>query len=295
MKHSEPESIAVSALLAEGRAILSANTLADAQVDVRLLLEYATGLNRTRQLANPDGMVPMAQADHARAAFARRAQGEPIAYIIGHRSFWHHEFQVTPATLIPRPETEHLVEWALEKIPLHHEVMVIDLGTGSGAIALSLAADRPHATVIGCDLSLAALRVARGNQARIAPNAPKPVAWICGHWACMLKPQRADLIVSNPPYIAADDPHLNQGDLRFEPQSALVAGGEGLDDYRVIVQQACHVLKPGGWLLFEHGCHQGEAVQALLVEAGFISVETRLDLAGLQRTTAGKIDSNGTK
>lgn len=295
MKHSEPELISVCALLAEGRAVLSANRLADAQVDVRLLLEYATGLNRTRQLANPDELVPIGQAQQARAAFARRAQGEPVAYIMGHRSFWHHEFQVTSVTLIPRPETEHLVEWALEKILLNHDVTVIDLGTGSGAIALSLAADRPHATVIGCDLSWDALRVARVNQAAIMPNALKPVAWVCGHWACMLKPHSADLIVSNPPYIAADDPHLEQGDVRFEPLSALVAGDEGLADYRVIIKQACHVLKPGGWLLFEHGCHQGELVQALLVEAGFVSVETRRDLAGLPRNTAGKMDSNGTK
>ncbi|MGC8698476.1 MAG: peptide chain release factor N(5)-glutamine methyltransferase, partial [Halothiobacillus sp.] len=251
MKPSEPELIPLSALLAEGRAILSANTSAEPQVDARLLIEHATGLNRTRQLANPDGLVPMAQAEQARAAFARRAGGEPVAYIVGYRSFWHHDFLVTKDTLIPRPETEHLVEWALDKIPLYQEVTVIDLGTGSGAIALSLAIERPNALVIGCDLSRAALRVARANQAQMAPNAPKPVGWINGHWACMLKAHRADLIVSNPPYIAADDPHLNQGDVRFEPRSALVAEGEGLDDYRVIIKQAYRVLKPGGWLIFE--------------------------------------------
>jgi release factor glutamine methyltransferase len=295
MKHSEPELISVSALLAEGLAILSANTPADAQVDVRLLIEYTTGLNRTRQLANPDGLVPMEQAEQVRAAFARRAHGEPVAYIVGHRSFWHHEFQVTSVTLIPRPETEHLVEWALEKILLHQSVTVIDLGTGSGAIALSLAADRPNATVIGCDLSWDALRVARANQAQIVPNAAKPVGWIGGHWACMLKAHSADLIVSNPPYIAADDPHLNQGDVRFEPRCALVAGGEGLEDHRVIIKQASRVLKPGGWLIFEHGYNQGESVQALLAEAGFVSIETRRDLAGLPRNTAGKIEPNGTK
>jgi release factor glutamine methyltransferase len=295
MKPFEPEGLAVSALLAEGRALLPSNEYAYAQIDARILIEHITGLNRTRQLANPEFLVPMAQVAQTRAAFLRRAHGEPIAYILGRRSFWRHDFIVSPATLIPRPETEHLVAWALEKIPPQQPVTLVDLGTGSGVIALSLAFERPDAEVIGCDLSCAALQIARANQLQILPGAPKPVRWLCGHWAAMLAPKSADLIVSNPPYIASDDPHLQLGDVRFEPQSALVAGGEGLDDYRVIIQQACRVLKPGGWLIFEHGCNQGELVRALLAEAGFVSLETRQDLAGLPRNTAGKIKPNGAK
>ncbi len=292
MKPSEIEGVTIAALLNEGRVILSGNP--DVQTDARILIEHSTGLTRTRQLANPDAIVPPAQVERTRSAFLRRAAGEPIAYILGRRSFWQHDFIVSPATLIPRPETEHLVAWALEKISPNQSITLIDLGTGSGAIALSLACERPMAQVIGCDYSAAALRIAQANQAQIQPNAINPVRWLCGHWADMLAPRCADVIVSNPPYIAPDDPHLAQGDLRFEPRSALVAEGEGLDDYRAIIQQARRVLKPDGWLIFEHGYNQAESVQALLAAAGFTAIETRSDLAGVPRNTAAKIDLIGT-
>ncbi|MHB8921649.1 MAG: peptide chain release factor N(5)-glutamine methyltransferase [Halothiobacillus sp.] len=286
MKPSEIEPTRLLALLAEGRALLGAD--ADARIDLRVLVEHYTGLTHTHQLMDADYPVTPEVAERVRAAFQRRAQGEPVAYITGRRSFWRHEFLVTPATLIPRPETEHLVEWALEKIPQNLCCTVVDLGTGSGAIALSLAFERPQVLVLGCDFSATALNVAQANQSRILSMKPRNLCWIRGSWAQMLAPQSVDMIVSNPPYICADDPHLSQGDVRFEPTSALVAGEAGLDDYRLIINQAQYALKLGGWLLFEHGHTQAELVQALLDQAGFVAIETRQDLAGHPRNTIGQ-------
>lgn len=216
---------------------------------------------------------------------ARRVQGEPVAYLLGRRGFWTLELETTPAVLIPRPETELLVELALARIPADRDVRVADLGTGSGAIALAIAAERPRVRLVATDISDEALVVAQANaDTHEIGNAE----FRCGDWLSPLTGERFDLIVSNPPYIAADDPHLRQGDLRFEPPGALASGSDGLDAIRSIVSDAPAHLQPGGWLLLEHGWEQGEAVRALLHAAGFIEIVTECDLEGRDRVTLGR-------
>jgi release factor glutamine methyltransferase len=215
----------------------------------------------------------------------RRAGGEPVAYITGRRGFWSLDLEVTPATLIPRPETELLVELALERLPPDNRATVVDLGTGSGAIALAIARERPHAQVIATDASADALDVARRNAQR---HAIGNVRFAPGDWLAPLGTQRVAMIVSNPPYIEASDPHLDQGDLRFEPVSALASGADGLDDIRRIVIDAREHLQPGGWLLFEHGWNQAEAARALLVNAGYVEVFTARDLELRDRVSGGR-------
>ncbi len=219
---------------------------------------------------------------------ARRLSGEPIAYIVGRREFFGLEFITTPAVLIPRPETELLVELALARIPQNQPCKVLDLGTGSGAIAISIAKNRPLATVTAVDQSLAALAVARENAARLeVPN----LRLLHSNWFSALEDEVFDLIVSNPPYVEAADPHLLQGDVRFEPLSALASGADGLDDIRRIAAAALQHLKPGGWLLFEHGYNQGEGCREILRQQGFSAVETIRDLAGLERVSLGVKES----
>lgn len=271
-------------LMHEGRAVLGSST--DALVDLRTLTEGITGIHRARQIVDPEQTVPEHLAGRLRQAFEQRAQGVPVAYILGTRGFWRHDFRVTPDTLIPRPETEILLEWALELLPTDTPQTIADLGTGSGILAVSLAAERPQARVIASDISAGALVVARQNQQAIIPS--QTILWIQGSWAACIASGSLDLIVSNPPYIPQDDPHLFAGDLRFEPRSALAAGIDGLDDYRVLIHQAADVLRPDGWLLVEHGHDQALAVQTLMQQEGFISLSTRTDLADLPRTTGGQ-------
>jgi release factor glutamine methyltransferase len=227
--------------------------------------------------------------DATRAAFdamvARREAGEPVAYITGRRGFWSLELEVTPATLIPRPETELLVELALERLPADGARRVVDLGTGSGAIALAIARERPLASVSAVDLSAQALAVARGNAQRLGLTR---VRFLLGTWMTPLSGERFDLIVSNPPYIEAADPHLARGDLRFEPAAALASGADGLDAIREIVAGAPAHLEAGGWLLMEHGWNQGDAVRALLERAGYAEVFTATDLEGRDRVSGGR-------
>jgi release factor glutamine methyltransferase len=220
------------------------------------------------------------------ALVERRAAGEPVAYISGRRGFWSLDLEVTPATLIPRPETELLVELALQRLPLAAACSVVDLGTGSGAIALAIARERPHARVTATDASVAALAVAQRNAQRLAIG---NVAFVHGDWLAPLAGQRFDLIASNPPYIEAADPHLAQGDLRYEPASALAAGADGLDDIRRIITSAREHLRPGGWLLFEHGWKQGAASRLLLDDAGYAGVFTAPDLEQRERVSGGYI------
>jgi release factor glutamine methyltransferase len=215
----------------------------------------------------------------------RRAAGEPVAYITGRRGFWSLDLEVGPATLIPRPETELLVELALQRLPLGAACSVADLGTGSGAIALAIAHERPHARVVASDASAAALAVARRNAQR---HAIGNVSFVHGDWLAPLAGQRFDLIVSNPPYIEAADPHLAQGDLRYEPASALASGDDGLDDIRRIVSDARTHLHPDAWLLFEHGWNQGAAVRSLLAAAGYGEVFTAQDLERRDRVSGGR-------
>lgn len=280
------QGIPLAKLIDEARGLLGGD--ADAMVDIRCLVTQLAGLDRARQLMEPERLLPSAMAEQLRSAFERRAAGEPVAYITGFKPFWRHEFQVTPATLIPRPETEHLLEWALEKIPLEQAVTVADLGTGSGELAISLAFERPQAKVFGCDLSFEALQVARQNEQRLCHQPTLPIGWLQGSWCGMFKQESLDVIVSNPPYIRPDDPHLNVGDLRFEPQTALVAQDEGMADYRQIIAQATTRLKPGGWILFEHGYDQAKAVAECLAQHGFASISHRCDLAGQERNTAAQ-------
>ena len=213
----------------------------------------------------------------------RRRQGEPIAYILGKREFYGLDFQVTHAVLIPRPETELLVELALKRIATGAAVRVLDLGTGSGAIAVTLAKLRRRARVTAVDLDYAALTIARANASRHGVS----VRFFCGDWFGALSGESFDLIVCNPPYVAADDAHLLTGDVRFEPQRALAGGADGLDCIRAVVAGARAHLRPGAWLLFEQGYDQAEACRALLQTHGYAKVQSWPDLAGIARVSGG--------
>jgi len=225
-----------------------------------------------------------AQLSRYTALFERRMNGEPIAYLLAAREFYGLDFKVTPATLIPRPETELLVELALQHIPQRGTFRVLDLGTGSGAIALSIAHARPDAGVVAVDASQDALAVARENAQRLNTG---NVRLLCSDWFSALHGEHFDLIVANPPYVAANDAHLAQGDLRFEPRRALASGADGLDDIRRICAQAKAHLDPGGWLLFEHGYDQAEQVRTLLRHSGFTGVFSARDLSGIERVSGG--------
>jgi release factor glutamine methyltransferase len=265
-------------------ALRAARARIDAS-DAELLLAYALGASRSWLFAHATDLLPDERHARFEDLVARRAGGEPVAYLVGHRGFWSLDLRVTPDTLIPRPETELLVELALERLPRGQAARVADLGTGSGAIALAIARERPQARVVATDASAGALAVARENaEAHRLDN----VEFRFGAWAEPLGSERFDLIASNPPYIADADPHLGQGDLRFEPRSALAAGIDGLDDIRLIARAAPSYLVDGGWLLLEHGLDQGVAVRSLLAGAGFRDVETRQDLEARDRVTIGR-------
>jgi release factor glutamine methyltransferase len=253
-------------------------------LDAQLLLAHALGRTRTWLYAWPDAVLEPAALEHFETLLQARVAGQPVAYLTGTREFWSLELQVDPGVLIPRPETELLVQSALE-LTLPARAVVADLGTGSGAIALALATERPAWQIHAVDSSAAALEVAGRNVAALGLH---NVSLLQGSWCALLPAAAYDLIISNPPYIAADDPHLQQGDLRFEPQSALVATGNGLDDISCIAGQARDRLVAGGWLLLEHGWKQGEAVRALLQQAGYVQVQTRHDLGQQERVTMGR-------
>lgn len=215
----------------------------------------------------------------------RRLTGEPIAHIIGHREFYGLDLQVTADTLIPRPDTETLVEAALSCIPEHKKAHVLDLGTGTGAIALAIAKHRPQVEVVAVDASEKALSVAKNNAQRLAIS---NVSFQVSNWYDAVENERFDLIVSNPPYIEQDDVHLQQGDLRFEPLTALASGIDGLDDIRQIIANALPHLKPQGWLLLEHGYNQADSVTDLMADIGLVDITTIQDLGGNDRVTLGK-------
>ena len=262
----------VASLLDEARASVPLS-------EARLLLRHVLGVTHAALEAHPEREVsPRETADFHTLAM-RRAAGEPIAYLTGHREFYGLEFHVTPAVLIPREETELLVEIAVEK-PARR---ILDLGTGSGCLAIAVARELPRAQVTAVDVSAAALDVARENAARHGAT----VRFVQGDWFAPLGGERFDLILANPPYVAEADPHLAQGDVRFEPRSALAAGPDGLEDIRRIVAGAAAHLVAGGRLVFEHGYDQAQAVAALLAQAGFVAIEQRRDLAGIPRVTGG--------
>lgn len=268
------------------RSVLAAATQQlGERTDAELLLLHVLQQPRSWLFAHVDDALDADVQTVYADLVERRVRGEPVAYITGHRGFWSLELEVTPATLIPRPETELLVEQALQRLPFDTVCRVADLGTGSGAIALAVAHERPRAQVVATDASSAALAVAKRNaQVHAIDN----IAFVHGDWLAPLAGQRFDLVVSNPPYIEAADPHLAQGDLRFEPASALASGHDGLDDIRRIVSDARTHLLPGGWLLFEHGWNQGDAVRALLCEAGYAEVFTARDLEQRDRVSGGR-------
>jgi release factor glutamine methyltransferase len=256
-------------------------------LDAEVLLCLVLGVNRAYLRTWPERELTPEQWKQFQALIARRQAGEPIAYITGTREFWDMTLKVTPATLIPRPETELLVELALERIPIDTLVQVADLGTGSGAIALAIARERPQARVVATDASEAALAVARENAEALGVA---NVVFCLGHWfeALTHEPHaKFHLIASNPPYVHPQDPHLQKGDLRFEPASALASENAGLADIEEIARGAREHLHPGGWLLLEHGYDQAEAVTRLLMGLGYRKVETVGDLAQRERVSLG--------
>ncbi|MEO7068379.1 MAG: peptide chain release factor N(5)-glutamine methyltransferase [Rhodanobacter sp.] len=268
------------------RELLAAATRRlEERVDAEWLLLHLLDRPRSWLFAHAgDQLDADTEAAYA-ALIERRAAGEPVSYIIGRQGFWSLDFEVTPATLIPRPETELLVELALTRLPQDAPCTLADLGTGSGAIALALAKERPLARVLATDFSAAALAVAQRNAQRLAIG---NVGFVQGDWLAPLAGQKFDLLVSNPPYIEAADAHLGQGDLRFEPASALASGDDGLDAIRIIVAAAREHLEDRGWLLFEHGWNQGAAARALLQAAGYVDVFTAQDLEQRDRVSGGR-------
>jgi release factor glutamine methyltransferase len=278
MKSHAPVARRLDALLRQARERID-------PVDAEFLLGHVLGKPRGWLFAHRDDSASDEVAAAFEALVHRRACGEPVAYLTGQRGFWSFDLTVTPATLIPRPETELLVELALARLPTDRPLRVADLGTGSGAIALALAHERPRAQVVACDASAQALGVASAN-ARMLRLAN--VTFREGDWFVPFAGERFDLVASNPPYIALDDPHLAEGDLRFEPASALSSGADGLDAIRRIVAAAPAHLQAGGWLLLEHGWEQGAAVRALLRDAGFVEVATERDLEDRDRVTLGR-------
>ncbi|QFU74814.1 peptide chain release factor N(5)-glutamine methyltransferase [Halioglobus maricola] len=254
------------------------------QRDLEILLGHCLERSRTWLFTWPEAEVEEARLEQFNRMVARRRSGEPVAYIIGHREFWSLELEVDSSTLIPRPDTETLVEWALD-LPLSDRARAVDLGTGTGAIALALASERPGWAVAGTDASAEAVALAQRNSQHCGLAS---VQMLQSDWFAALKGQRFDLIVSNPPYIEAQDPHLEQGDVRFEPHAALVAADDGLADLAHLSSEAPGYLAQGGWLLLEHGFNQAAAVRQLLLERGFSKVQSRRDMGGHERISGGQ-------
>lgn len=252
--------------------------------DAEILLEFVTGKVRTYLLAFGETQLSAEQEAQLATLLARRKTGEPVAHLVGEREFWSLPLYVSPATLIPRPDTECLVEQALSRLPAQ-ACRILDLGTGTGAIALALASERPDCEVTAVDVMPDAVALAQRNVARLGfPN----VTVLQSSWFSALDNRTFGMIVSNPPYIDEHDPHLTQGDVRFEPLTALVAANEGLADIVHIVTTSRQHLLPGGWLLVEHGWTQGDTVRDVFIAAGYRAVETCRDYGGNDRLTLGQ-------
>ena len=269
----------VAALLRAARALLAERS-DTAALDAELLLAATLGKPRSFLYAWPDHAPTASVRARFEAAVAARSSGTPVAYTLGVKEFFGIDLAVNPSVLIPRPDTESLVECAIERIPMGSAV--VDLGTGSGAVAVVLARERPDCRLLATDRSLPALRVAQGN----ARHHDCQVAWLCSDWTSALAARSVDVLLSNPPYVAEGDPHLAA--LAAEPVNALVSGRDGLDAIRAIVADAPRVLRAGGQLLLEHGWDQAAAVRALLCEAGFEAVESVRDLNGHERVSLGR-------
>ncbi len=268
------------------RTALAVAQQAVGRVEARALLRETVNQSDAWLLAHGEDELTVEQSARYDALIARRMAGEPVAYILGSREFCSRTFKITPAVLIPRPETELLVEQALHRVPAGDPCRVLDLGTGSGCIGIAIAAERPRAQVTLVELSDAALQVAGANAAQLAPV---NTLLLRSHWFEALGDRRFDLIVSNPPYIADGDAHLAQGDLRFEPRTALAAGEDGLRELRHIINNAPQHLSAGGWLLLEHGHDQAALCAELLASADFTEVFGIQDLSGIPRVSGGRI------
>ena len=263
-------------------ALAQARQMGVERLDAHLLLTHLLGRPRTWLIAHDDAQLSAADVLRWLSVLTQRAAGVPLAYLVGHREFHGLRLAVNPAVLVPRPETELLVDWALARLKGQTAPSAVDLGTGSGAIAIALCHRRPDAHVTAVEVDAAALATARGN----ATTLGTPIEFIEGNWWQALPGRRFDLAVSNPPYIAGDDPHLP--DLSHEPRLALTPGGDGLNALRQIVDAAPAHLASDAWLLLEHGHDQGAAVRRLLSDRGFENVQTRQDLAGLDRCSGGR-------
>jgi release factor glutamine methyltransferase len=258
-------------------------------IDAILLLRHVLSVNHAFLLTHPDQALTVQQFEKFSSLVQRRAEGLPVAYLIGERAFFDLTFKVTEAVLIPRPETELLVEWALELIPPQKFCKVLDLGTGSGVIGISIAKHRPQARIIAVDLSPAAINVCQSN---VEVLEVANLNTIRGNWFDELSGEKFDLIVSNPPYVAEGDPHLQQGDLRFEPEMALSAGEHGMACITHIINAAPDYLSQEGWLLLEHGYDQAEACRQLLRDKDFSNICSYPDLAGIMRVSGGQLSSS---
>ena len=271
---SESDTATIAALLRRPTPVLA---------ERRMLLAHALGLTAVQVITASEQQLTPAQVQAVSALYARRESGEPIAYLTGAREFFGLAFEVSPAVLIPRPETELLVELAIERLP--RQGSVLDLGTGSGAIAVAIAHTRRDASVTALDCSDAALRIAQRNAASHAVQ----IEMLCSDWYGALSGQRFDMIVANPPYIVANDPHLTQGDLRFEPVDALTDHQDGLSALRKIVLGVTQHLRPGGWIFMEHGFDQAAAVRALLSAEPLTEIQSWCDLSGHERVTGARL------
>lgn len=264
-------------------ALASARNKGVDRLDAEVLLGHAIARDRTYLYTWPDRSLSDVDQKRFDDLLSRRLQGQPVAYLTGSREFWSLPLRVETGTLIPRPDTETLVQVALE-LSLPPEAVVLDAGTGTGAIALALGSERPHWRLYASDRHWAAAQLALRNAVAVAVR----MQVVCADWLAPFAGGGFDMIVSNPPYIAADDPHLAQGDVRFEPRSALVAGDGGFADLRALIVDARRVLKSGGWLVLEHGYRQAARVRGLLVDHGYVGVASHVDLGGNERVTVGR-------
>ena len=253
------------------------------KLDAELLLSHISGLSRTSFRAWPEREITAEQAEQFFALVAERVEGKPIAYLLGQQEFWSLPLKVSTSTLIPRPDTECLVETALS-LELPETAKVLDLGTGTGAIALALASEKPSWQITASDRVAEAVELAREN----SQNLNLSITVVQSNWFEDIPAATFDLLISNPPYIPASDRHLGEGDVRFEPSSALVAGDDGLDDIRLLVTQGLDWLAAGGWMMLEHGYDQGDAVRELFASAGWRNIETRNDYGGNDRMTLAR-------
>jgi len=274
--------VSIKQLLEQATDLLNTES---ARLDAEVLLAHVLQQPRSHLHAWPEKLLPDESREHFRQLLQRRLKGEPVAYLTGEREFWSLPLTVTADTLIPRPETETLVAQALQRLPAERPQLIADLGTGSGAIALAIARERPRCRIIATDIAAAAIEAARHNARQLGIHS---ITFRTGNWCEPLDGLQLDMIVSNPPYIAETDPHLLAGDVRFEPRSALAAGPQGMDELRRIAHCAASHLQPGGWLLMEHGYDQGGLARQLLEGTGFTEVIDHTDETGQDRVIAGR-------